>query len=572
MYKRRNNGRTVIVNGIQLDNRWVVPYNPYLLLRYNAHINIEICSTISAVKYLYKYVYKGHDRAIVEFRIGDSAGNSTNKATMDVDEIVNYLEARYVSAAESCYRLFAYELHANLPHVMRLALHLEHHQPVVFTGDSDLQEVLRRQRDTTLTGWFLANQKYLSARKLTYTNFPDEFVWNKSKREWTERLKGHGNMIGRVYSAHPGEGERYFLRMLLNHVTGCTCYQDIRTLPDGTVCTTFKEACRRRGLLEDDQESDDCLTEAANCAMPAQLRQLFVTILLFNEPCDPLALWNKHKASLAEDFLLRARILFPNVKLNASVLNSALLDIENRLEKHGKYLSDYPGMHIPTQDRSPFDLPRIIQDELAYDAPELAIIADTNVPLLNPDQLSAYNSIMESIDNPIAENKAFFVDGPGGTGKTFLYNTLLAKIRSRGEIALAMAKSGIAALLLEGGRTVHSRLKVPITLNELSVCNITKQSALAKLIQGAKLLVWDEAPMMHKHAAECIDRTLRDLCSNDLPFGGKVIAFGGDFRQILPIIRRGSRAEVVSACLNRSSLWHHVKVMKLTINMRLRMD
>ena len=76
---------------------------------------------------------------------------------------------------------------------------------------------------------------------------------------------------------------------------------------------------------------------------------------------------------------------------------------------------------------------------------------------------------MESIDNPNAENKGFFVDGPGGTGKTFLYNTLLAKIRSRGEIALAMASSGIAALLLEGGRTVHSRLKVPITLNELSV-------------------------------------------------------------------------------------------------------
>ena len=136
-----------------------------------------------------------------------------------------------------------------------------------------------------------------------------------------------------------------------------------------------------------------------------------------------------------------------------------------------------------------------------------------------------------------------------------------------------MASFGIAALLLESGRTVHSRVKVPITLNELSVCDITTQSDLAKHIQGAKLLVWDEAPMIHKHAAECIDRTLIDICSNNnLPFGGKVIAFGGEFRQILPIIRRGSRAEVVSACFNRSSLWHPVKVMKLTINMRLRID
>ena len=66
-----------------------------------------------------------------------------------------------------------------------------------------------------------------------------------------------------------------------------------------------------------------------------------------------------------------------------------------------------------------------------------------------------------------------------------------------------MASSGIAALLLQGGRTVHSRLKVPIRLNEISMCGISKQTVLAKLIQRAKLLVWDEAPMTHKFAAEC---------------------------------------------------------------------
>ena len=133
-----------------------------------------------------------------------------------------------------------------------------------------------------------------------------------------------------------------------------------------------------------------------------------------------------------------------------------------------------------------------------------------------------------------------------------------------------MASSGIAALLLQGGRTVHSRMKVPIHLNEISVCSISKQSALARLIQRTRLFVWDEAPMTHRHAAECIDRTLRDLCSCDIPFGGKVIVFGSDFCQILPVIRHGTEADVVSACLNRSPLWSHVKVLKLTINMRLR--
>ena len=145
----------------------------------------------------------------------------------------------------------------------------------------------------------------------------------------------------------------------------------------------------------------------------------------------------------------------------------------------------------------------------------------------------------------------------------------MAQVRSQSQIALGLASSGIAALLLPGGRTVHSRLKVPIDINELSVCNIPKQSSLAQLIKRTKLLLWDEACMSNKHIAECVDRSLSDICSSVLPFGCKVIVFGGDFRQILPVIKHGSRAEVVSACLNRSFLWRHVKVMKLTINMRL---
>ena len=88
------------------------------------------------------------------------------------------------------------------------------------------------------------------------------------------------------------------MRMLLNHVTGCISYEDIRTLSDGTICNTYKEAARTRGLLEDDQECDSCLTEAASCAMPAELLHLFVTLLLFNEPVDPLVLWNQHKESV----------------------------------------------------------------------------------------------------------------------------------------------------------------------------------------------------------------------------------------------------------------------------------
>ena len=102
---------------------------------------------------------------------------------------------------------------------------------------------------------------------------------------------------------------------------------------------------------------------------------------------------------------------------------------------------------------------------------------------------------MNCVEDHEVGAKLFFIDAPGGIGKTFLYNTLLTKVRGRGEIALAMASSGIAALLLNGGRAVHSRMKVPLSINEHSVCNITKQSCLAQLIQRATFFIWDEAPM-----------------------------------------------------------------------------
>ena len=112
-------------------------------------------------------------------------------------------------------------------------------------------------------------------------------------------------MIARVYSAHPGEGPCFYLRMLFNHVTGCMSFVDVRTLPDGTVCDTYKEAALRRGLLEDDQEVYQCWPEAAISSMTSQLRQLFVTIRLFVGPYITLALWDKYKAFFAEDFLCR---------------------------------------------------------------------------------------------------------------------------------------------------------------------------------------------------------------------------------------------------------------------------
>ena len=116
IYHRRENGHFVKTrSGIQLDNRWVVLYNIGLTTKYNAHINIEICNSILAIKYLYKYVYKDHDRATVT--LSQANNNHLSGEAEPIDEIKMYLDARYVSASESIWRIFHYKMHNHTPNV-----------------------------------------------------------------------------------------------------------------------------------------------------------------------------------------------------------------------------------------------------------------------------------------------------------------------------------------------------------------------------------------------------------------------------------------------------------------------
>jgi hypothetical protein len=140
-------------------------------------------------------------------------------------------------------------------------------------------------------------------------------------------------------------------------------------------------------------------------------------------------------------------------------------------------------------------------------------------------------------------------------------------VRSCGDIALVVAFSSTVALLLSRGRTTHSYLKIPITFDRTSFCYICKQDDLAALIHQTKLILWDEAPMINKLAFEVVDRTLCDLIERKEPFGGIVFIMSGDFCQVLPVIPRGSHADIVSASIKNSYLWEYVEVFRLLENM-----
>jgi hypothetical protein len=132
-----------------------------------------------------------------------------------------------------------------------------------------------------------------------------------------------------------------------------------------------------------------------------------------------------------------------------------------------------------------------------------------DVPLLNQHQRSIYDNVIDAVHDPRPVDKTFFVDGLGGAGKTFLYGCLLSRVRSIGDITLSMASSGITALLLEGSCIAHSRFKIPIAgLYGSSAYYVPLNSPQAALIRAARLIVWDEAPMAHKHVFEAVNRTL----------------------------------------------------------------
>ena len=234
---------------------------------------------------------------------GPTDSQQRPQARIDHDEIKTYLDTRYVSAPEAVWRTFEFPLHDQSHTIIRLAIHLPHQQPVYFTHGREEQALeAAHDRDTTLTGWFQLNRDDQTARQHHYIDMPAHFVWVKKDCKWKRRERGGSNVIGRMYSVSPQDTERYHLRLLLLHVSGATSFEHLRTV-DGQVAATFQEACRLRGLLEDDAEWHRCMAEAAAFRMPRQMRLLLATICIFCNPSDVPTLWSDFKEDLTEDYV-----------------------------------------------------------------------------------------------------------------------------------------------------------------------------------------------------------------------------------------------------------------------------
>ncbi|CEG72552.1 hypothetical protein RMATCC62417_08095 [Rhizopus microsporus] len=245
-----------------MDNRWVVPYNPYLTKKYKAHINVEVCSSIQAIKYVNKYVYKGSDCITLE--IEDTQ-----------DEIKKHLHSS-------------------------LQVHLPGEQAVYFPSEataSEITEILQRNK-STLMAIFNYNERNENGRQYLYQEFPQPFVFDERRKKWHPRQRGC--TIGRMYHCSPIAGERCYLHLLLTSVCGPKSFEDIRTV-NGILYPTFREACVVLHLIGDDREWDRCFAGARLFATGANLRQLFLTALLQGQLNNPLTLWERYCSDICDE-------------------------------------------------------------------------------------------------------------------------------------------------------------------------------------------------------------------------------------------------------------------------------
>ncbi|KII68453.1 ATP-dependent DNA helicase pif1 [Thelohanellus kitauei] len=420
------------------------------------------------------------------------------------NEINNFIDCRYVSAPEAMWRIRESKMHDKSHSVLRLPVHLPNQQRVIFEEGHEEEALLAAQTGKTkLESWFLLNANNIAARVHFYTDIPYHYVYVKG--QWQERQRGGEKTIGRMYTVCMKDEERFYLRLLLLHVPGATSFEYLRTVK-GNLCESFKAAAIERGLLESDEEWDRCLTDAATYLMPKQLRDMFSYICIFCQPSLPIKLWKDHQNDLSLDYLRTHSV--------EESTNLALHAIDFVLNQHGMVCGSI-GLPTPTGDAP--------EDIHLFDREKEKKRAQEKIEMLNEAQTAAFVKIVMAVENMNTQGKFFYIDGPGGSGKTFLYQTLLAYYRAKGKVVLPFATTGIAATMMEGGRTVHSGFKLPVPLLDNSVSSMRLSSPEAAVLREAVLIIIDEITMLPKQGLRCIDKLLRDIMRSNINFGGKFL-------------------------------------------------
>jgi hypothetical protein len=471
---------------------------------------------------------------------------------VELNEIQAFLSGRLLSCAEATFRILGLKLHQEWPSVERLDLHLPRHNMVVFNPMDDGDDIRDQLPAATskLMQWFVLNQRDPAARVYRYVDIPEHYVWQAKDRVWQKRVRNNIK-VARLPSVNGNNSELNALRMILNVARGAQSFLDLMTV-DGHTHTTFRDAAKASGLLEDDGEAISIFYEMTRVGVSvATLRQQFCSVLMHCAPVNPVELFNMFSNDLMYN------------EMSQDSCRSTLKDLDRIMRvTYGKSLSD-PEFN--------FDLSDIAQDDDVLLPPIIDVDANLPLierlcPLLSAEQRVAVMSVMDSVLHQVGFN-VFAVLCSAGTGKTLFANFLACSLRAQGRIVVCVAASALAASLLEGGHTAHHTLHIPIPANDATYCSFTLAERF--IIMQTDLFIWDEASMISQSVADTVDRSFQDIMNDTRPFGGKTIMFTGDFKQLLPVVRGGKGENVT---IKRCSWWPHVRRLQFCQNFRACQD
>ncbi|KIH64075.1 Ulp1 protease family, catalytic domain protein [Ancylostoma duodenale] len=556
LYKRPDDGRYVAVGRKKqtlASNADVVPYNSWLLTRYNCHINVEICSSLRSYEYIYKYIYKGVDQILLKLLADEqllkknTRRDENGDLVVDIDMCEVYLRCRFLPHIEAAYRICGFPLQMSSHKVMFLTPHLEDENLVYFCAGKEVKRALSNKSE--LLAYFKLCSVDENARNLTWVEVSEKYIYRSTAGVYEKRKK-QSDVIGRINSVSPKFTELYALRKMLLTRKGVTSFQNMRTI-NGRVYRTFMEAAREAGLIEDSNEWDSCLATAACTEMPVVIRRLFAQIVMHCNPPDPLGLWNKYKKEM------RTKTKETHSPSDEKVMDAASVKhIEKILRANGSTLSECGLISLEIVLRNlerKYDLEvdelNVRENEVHPGASELSD--------LNSEQKNVMDVLLESaLRDKNDRSRCFFVYGKAGCGKTFLLRRFIEVLQGLKKNVIAVASTGIAATLLQNGHTAHSVFRLPVSnLSFESTANVDASSVLAQRFRDTDVIIWDEISMQTRYAVECAEKILRDVAAPNFrhtAFGGIMMVFGGDWAQFLPVVENGSKTEILNETLKFS--------------------
>ena len=522
-YRRASTNKFIIRRGnrsVEAGSEYVVAHNRELLMKYRCHMNIEVVSSIKTMKYMFKYIHKGCDRVLLEATERTARGTyapdsmtldrnvfvprnldiakvkqrqeeadrmmAQAKVTLKRDERVALNECSYMmdmSAMTSCeaaWRISGFPMHGSSHVVHRAYIH-EEGRDVMFTNRgvsaANAGEMLKKKSKGMMTAWFEANQNpvdlpnNLKTTDLTLDEMMTYFMFDVRKQEFIRRKYDYSRrFFGRIQAPQPRWLELTATRLLSQTVKGPTCWEDLRHFR-GTTYPTCLEAARARGLMNGDIEWDLALTEIAQTKNPIECRRFYASILVHCAPANPKELWEKHWKDLVNN----------TTKWTEQQKKAhALRHIEFLLKRHGMGLGDFElessfeRNQVPVFIDSNDDVDNPEGGRLS--AEEHKRIGNEMLAKLNPEQRVVVDRAIEMRNSPSDRDRMMFVEGPGGTGKTFCYETIYHLNSAEGIETACVSHAGIAASLLPYGVTSHRKFSIPLEVHGQMVCKVALES------------------------------------------------------------------------------------------------